>query len=88
MNEAIAEILRDGGGILPAEGKYTAAVWGKWIGRSEDCVVIHFRKLGVPYFRLGDQCFYDAAEVLERLPRMTFETDPARKHGGNRRAAK
>lgn len=88
MKEAIAEILREGGGMLPSEGRYTAAAWGKLLGRSEDAVILNFKKLDVPYLRLGTQCFFAAVDVLERLPQLTFETDPERKRGGNRRGSK
>lgn len=88
MNEAIAQVLRDGGGILPTSGNYTAEVWGRWLGRTEVYVTNHFRKLAVPYRRLGDQCYFDAADVWAKLALTTFEEDPARKRGGNRRTPK
>ena len=73
---ALQMAMTIGGGILPACGQYTHAVWAVFLGRSQRSVELWFDALDLPYDRLGDLRFFDAIDVRSALPRMTRETDP------------
>jgi hypothetical protein len=75
-----------GGGVFPASGEFTIAVWCKIFGRSDNQVRELFDRHDIPYRRYGGVRFYDAEDVRSMAPKIRRTEDAENpRHGGRRR---